>query len=69
MRPVRAHPAARDLLAEVERYLRETGLGPTEFGTRAMRDGNFVQRLRGGRTPTLQTIDRVRAFMTRKPPR
>jgi len=63
---MKQHPTARELLTEIERYLHQHGLDPTTFGLRAMHDGNFIPRLRGGRTPRLQTIDRVRDFMRRK---
>jgi hypothetical protein len=63
------HPAVKQLLSDIERYLVSTGVEPTVFGRHAVRDGNFIQRLRGGRTPRLQTIDRVRAYMEKGKPR
>jgi len=63
---MKQHPAARELLAEVERYLAATGTKPTRLGLSAARDGNFVARLRDGRTPQHKTIDKVRAYIKRK---
>jgi hypothetical protein len=60
------HPTARELLADIERYCHKYRLDPTTFGRDAMNDGNFIPRLRAGRTPRLQTIDRVRAYISGK---
>lgn len=52
-----------DLLTEIEEYLDRTGTPPTAFGLRALNDGKFVFRLRGGGNVTSRTIDKARAFM------
>ena len=51
------------LLKRIEDYLRRTGMRPTEFGRRAVRDGLFVGQLRRGRTPRPPTEARVHAFL------
>lgn len=60
---MRRHPAVLALVREIDAYLARTGMLPTQFGLAAMNDGNFIPRLRGGRTPTLETIDKVRRYM------
>lgn len=50
-------------LAEVERFLRESGVSASAFGQQAMGDKNFVRGLRLGKSVTLDTADRVRRFM------
>ena len=62
---MKRHPEALTLLREIEAFLQQKQMTQTEFGLLAMRDGNFISRLRGGRTPTLVTLDRVRRFIKR----
>ena len=62
---MKRHPDATALLGEIEAFLERTGMTQTSFGLMAMNDGNYISRLRGGRTPTLQTLDRVRLFIRR----
>ena len=57
------HPAAAELLAEIEAYRARSGIDRTSFGRQAMNNGNFIARLEGGTIPTLRTLDRVRAFI------
>jgi predicted transcriptional regulator len=57
------HPAAAELLAEIEAYRARSGIDRTSFGRQAMNNGNFITRLEHGTIPTLSTIDRVRAFI------
>lgn len=53
------------LLNRIEAFLRRTGMRPTEFGRRAVRDGLFVSQLRRGRTPRPSTQAKVQAFLDR----
>ena len=62
------HGAARDLLAEIEAFLAETGLSPTKFGLAAVNDGHLVANLRKGTSVTLKTADRVRGYMASQAP-
>ena len=56
--------SARDsLLAEIERFIAETGMYPTQFGRDAIGDVALVGRLRKGRDVKLATADRLRAYM------
>ena len=57
------HPAATELLAEIEAYRARSGIDRTSFGRQAMNNGNFITRLEHGTIPTLRTLDRVRAFI------
>src|SRR5689334_14665081 len=59
-------PLARDLLAEIEAFLADSGLTPTKFGLAAVNDGHLVANLRRGHSVTLKTADRVRAFMRQR---
>jgi hypothetical protein len=60
------HPTVTSLLAEIEDFCRLTKTNPTQFGLRVMHDSHFVGRLKSGRSPELETIDRVRNYMKRK---
>jgi hypothetical protein len=48
---------------EVEAFLASTRMKATDFGRDSIGDSNFIRHLRKGRSPTLVTADRVRAFM------
>ncbi|MFY7925266.1 MAG: hypothetical protein ACOVN5_05610 [Aquidulcibacter sp.] len=48
---------------EVEDFLASTRMKATDFGRESIGDSNFIRHLRQGRSPTLVTADRVRAFM------
>lgn len=52
-----------DLLREIEAFCEEIGIAEATFGSRAVRDGKFVGRLRDGKGVTIATIDRVRAYI------
>ncbi|MGY3535382.1 hypothetical protein [Bradyrhizobium sp. USDA 4452] len=59
------HPAIQSLIDEIEEFRAKTGMSVTAFGTGALGDSNFIPDiLRGGRLPSLKTMDRVRAFMS-----
>lgn len=53
-------PTFRD---EVEAFLSRTGMKPGKFGTGAVGDTSFVQKLRSGTSPRLTTVERVRRWM------
>lgn len=50
-------------IEEVETFLDKTKMLPTVFGKAAASDGNFVQMLRRGRSPSARKIDEVRKYM------
>lgn len=51
------------LLRRIEVYLKRSGMRPTEFSRRAIRDGLFVAELRRGRRPRPGTEARVHDFL------
>jgi hypothetical protein len=61
------HPTAT-LLAEVERFLRKTGMAPSAFGDQALKDPSLVNNLRDGRELRHRTMLKVRAFMAATTP-
>lgn len=52
-----------DLLKEVLAFIRAEKMFETHFGIMAVRDGNFVNRLRAEKNMTFRTVARVRAYM------
>jgi hypothetical protein len=60
------HPAAEQLLAEIEAYRALSGLNRTDFGLMSANNGHLISRMERGSTPTLETIDKVRAFIARE---
>ena len=54
---------AKQFERRIADFLRRTRLTPSEFGERAIGDRKFCGDLQRGRSPTLRTADRVRAFM------
>ena len=56
-------PMGPRFLREIEAWLRVTGTKRHLLGRQALGDPTFVLRLERGRSPTLATVDRVRAFM------
>lgn len=52
-----------EFITEVEAFLASTRMKATDFGRESLGDPNFIRHLRKGRSPTLVTADRVRAFM------
>lgn len=62
--------STKKLLAEIETFLRRTGMHETTFNKRAGSSHNFIRRLRSGASCTLATADAVRLFMRtyRAPP-
>lgn len=53
-----------DLLARIDRFLTRKGMSETAFGTKALKDPNFVFDLRAGkRSIQLKTAQKVNDFM------
>jgi hypothetical protein len=52
------------LLTAVRIFLRETGMPPTVFGSRAIGDPSLVNDLIAGRELRHRTLSRVEAFMS-----
>ena len=49
--------------ARIEEFLRRTGFKETEFGRQAIGDPTLLLDLRRGRSPKLETADRILAFI------
>lgn len=49
----------------VEAFLARSGMRPTDFGRESLGDPSFITHLRRGRSPSLDTADRVNAFIER----
>jgi hypothetical protein len=57
------HPTIRSLMAEIDAFRSRTGMSATAFGVNSLNDPKFVSDLHKGRTPSLSTLDKVKAFM------
>ena len=57
------HPTVRELLREIEAHCRKTGMTRSAFSIAVTGDGHLVRRLYLGSSPTLEMIDRVRAYI------
>src|SRR5256885_15867116 len=55
---------AEQLLIEIADYCRRVGMAESTFGRRAVNDGKLVGRLRIGGRVTMETVERVRTFMS-----
>ncbi|MGB5081323.1 MAG: hypothetical protein WBO23_11345 [Burkholderiales bacterium] len=55
---------AEQLLGEIADYCRRVGMAESTFGRRAVNDGKLVSRLRIGGRVTMETVERVRTFMS-----
>jgi SAM-dependent methyltransferase len=55
---------AEQLLGEIADYCRSVGMAESTFGRRAVNDGKLVGRLRIGGRVTIETVERVRTFMS-----
>jgi len=51
-------------ISDIEAFIADTGVAATEFGRLTMNDKKFVGRLRAGSDVRLDTVERVRRFMT-----
>ncbi len=49
--------------AEIEQFLRLTGIPVSTFGERSCGDKNIVKKLRAGHSITLRQADRIKLFM------
>jgi len=56
------------LVAEIEEFLRESGMEATMFGHRVQREWRLVDRLRSGGDVTTRTAEKIRAFIAENRP-
>lgn len=55
------------LLADIRRYCDVAGIAQSTFGSLAVKDSRFVERLREGKV-TLRSLERVRLWIEQNPP-
>lgn len=53
----------KDLLEEIELYLKRTGMAPTTFGAKSCKNRKLVERLRAGGDITTGSYEAVCAYM------
>lgn len=58
--------AIEQLTAEIDAFLKRSGMSAAAFGKAAVNDLSFVRDLRAGREPRRRTIQRVREFIRAK---
>lgn len=52
-----------ELLKRITAYCSRQGISEGAFGREAMNDTSFVADLRGGRSPTMRTLDKLDRFL------
>ena len=58
------HPMKNDqILAQISNFCRQADMAETTFGRRAVNDGKLVHRLREGKRITIDTLDRIQAYI------
>ena len=57
----------QEVLGRIDRWCADVGTSPRQLGYRAVNSGNAVRRLRQGQSVTLDTVDRLIAYMTAHP--
>jgi len=62
---MRARAGNDGLLTEISAFCRTQAMAETTFGRAAINDGKLVSRLRDGGRITTETLERLRAFMSR----
>lgn len=56
------------LISEVEAHAQRCGLSPATIISRAVSNGRLYGRLKNGNGCTLDTAERIRAYMAQNPP-
>src|SRR6201996_785990 len=51
------------LLAQISEFCRNADMAESTFGRRAVNDGKLVHRLREGKRITIDTLERIQAYM------
>ena len=51
------------ILSQISEYCRQAEMAESTFGRRAVNDGKLVHRLREGKRITIDTLDRIQAFI------
>src|SRR6266481_1620606 len=63
--PAQTHyPMKNDqILSQISEFCRQADMAESTFGRRAVNDGKLVARLREGKRITIDTLDRIQAFI------
>ena len=56
------------ILSQISEYCRQADMAETTFGRRAVNDGKLVHRLREGKRITIDTLDRIQAYIAASMP-
>ena len=56
----------QQLLREIRTFLKKTKMSPTTFGQRAAGNTYIVERLKEGRQISIDTLDRIRAYIAKE---
>src|SRR3954471_816965 len=67
-RPSRQQMNNQDILSEIAEFCRHADMAESTFGRRAVNDGKLVHRLREGKRITLDTLNRIQAFIAASMP-
>ena len=57
-----------EILAQISEFCRNADMAESTFGRRAVNDGKLVARLREGKRITIDTLDRIQAYMAASTP-
>jgi len=60
--------STKKFLRECEAFIKASRITQAQFGREAVNDTGFISKVRGGRSPSLATADRVYQYMKRKSP-
>src|ERR1700756_5989041 len=57
-----------EILAQISEFCRNSDMAESTFGRRAVNDGKLVHRLREGKRITIDTLDRIQAYIAASTP-
>src|SRR5438552_17961298 len=57
-----------DILSQIAEFCRHADMAESTFGRRAVNDGKLVQRLREGKRITIDTLNRIQAYIAASTP-
>src|SRR5258705_148062 len=57
-----------NILSQISEFCRQADMAESTFGRRAVNDGKLVQRLREGKRITIDTLDRIQAYIAASMP-
>ena len=57
-----------EILSQITEFCRQADMAESTFGRRAVNDGKLVHRLREGKRITIDTLDRIQAYIAASSP-